>query len=98
MGTVDFDIDITTPIYRIINHVDIVPRLPNPTLVFVEKRDDGASRIERDGQSWFRVAVTAKTIMTSLGPLTYRRARYRSGASGASPVPVARAWASSTIT
>ena len=26
--------------------------------------------------------------MTSLGPLTYRRARYRSGASGASPVPV----------
>ena len=47
-----------------------------------------ASRIERDGQSWFRVAVTAKTIMTSLGPVTYRRARYRSGASGASPVPV----------
>ena len=42
----------------------------------------------RGGQSWFRVAVTAKTIMTSLGPLTYRRARYRSGASGASPVPV----------
>ena len=48
----------------------------------------GASRIERDGQSWFRVAVTPKTIMTSLGPVTYRRARYRSGASGASPVPV----------
>ena len=54
----------------------------------IENRDDGASRIERDGQSWFRVAVTAKTIMTSLGPVTYRRARYRSGASGASPVPV----------
>ena len=54
----------------------------------IENRDDGASRIERDGQSWFRVAVTAKTIMTSLGPATYRRARYRSGASGASPVPV----------
>ena len=54
----------------------------------IEKRDDGASRIERDGQSWFRVAVTPKTIMTSLGPVTYRRARYRSGASGASPVPV----------
>ncbi len=35
VGTADFDIDITTPIYRIINHVDIVPRLPNPTLVFV---------------------------------------------------------------
>ena len=54
----------------------------------IEKRDDGASRIERDGQSWFRVAATPRTIMTSLGPLTYRRARYRSGASGASPVPV----------
>ena len=38
----------------------------------IENRDDGASRIERDGQSWFRVAVTPKTIMTSLGPLTYR--------------------------
>ena len=24
----------------------------------IEKRDDGASRIERDGQSWFRVAAT----------------------------------------
>ena len=54
----------------------------------IENRDDGASRIERDGQSWFRVAVTPKTIMTSLGPVTYRRARYRSGASGASSVPV----------
>ena len=54
----------------------------------IEKRDDGASRIERDGQSWFRVAATPRTIMTSLGPLTYRRARYRSVASGSSPVPV----------
>ena len=54
----------------------------------IEKRDDGASRIERDGQSWFRVAATPRTIVTSLGPLTYRRARYRSGASGSSPVPV----------
>ena len=32
----------------------------------IEKRDDGASRIERDGQSWFRVAATPRTIMTSL--------------------------------
>ena len=31
----------------------------------IEKRDDGASRIERDGQSWFRVAATPRTIMTS---------------------------------
>ena len=35
----------------------------------IENRDDDASRIERDGQSWFRVAVTPKTIMTSLGPV-----------------------------
>ena len=26
----------------------------------IEKRDDGASRIERDGQSWFRVAGDAE--------------------------------------
>ena len=53
-----------------------------------ESRDDGASRIERDGQSWFRVAATPKTIMTTLGPVTYRRARYRNGASSTSLVPV----------
>ena len=34
----------------------------------IEKRDDGASRIERNGQKWFRLAATPKTIMTSLGP------------------------------
>ena len=39
----------------------------------IENRDDGASRIERDGQSWFRVAVTPKTIMTSLGPVAHRQ-------------------------
>ena len=33
VGTKSFDIDIKTPIYRIVNHVDIVPRLPNPILV-----------------------------------------------------------------
>lgn len=35
VGTKDFDADIKTPIYRIINHVDIVPRLPSPILVYV---------------------------------------------------------------
>ena len=55
---------------------------------FVEDRDDGASRIERAGQCWFRVAATPKTIMTTLGPVRYRRARYRNGASRASLVPV----------
>ena len=54
---------------------------------YAESRDDGARRIERDGQSWFRVAATPKTIMTTLGPVTFRRARYRNGASGTSLVP-----------
>jgi len=53
-----------------------------------ESRDDGAPRIERDGQNWFRVAPTPKTIMSSLGPVTYRRARYRTGASSTSLMPV----------
>ena len=53
-----------------------------------ESRDDGAPRIERAGQSWFRVAPTPKTIMSSLGPVTYRRARYRTGASSTSLTPV----------
>ena len=52
-----------------------------------ESRDDGAPRIERDGQSWFRVALTPKTIMSSLGPVAYRRARYRTGACSTSLMP-----------
>ena len=64
----------------------------------IENRDDGASRIERDGQSWFRVAVTPKTIMTSLGPVTYRRARYRSGASGAKSTSPRRGWGGRSVT
>ena len=32
VGTKDFDYDIKTPIYRVVNHVDIVPRLPSPTM------------------------------------------------------------------
>ena len=55
---------------------------------YAESRDDGASRIERDGQSWFRVVATPKTIMTTLGPVVFRRARYRNGASSTSLVPV----------
>ena len=53
-----------------------------------ESRDDGAPRIERAGQIWFRVAPTPKRIMTSLGPVTYRRVRYRTGASSTSLLPV----------
>ena len=53
-----------------------------------ESRDEGATRIERDGQSWFRVAATPKTVMTTLGPVTFRRARYRNGACSTSLAPV----------
>ena len=38
VGTSDFDNDIKTPIYRIINYVDIVPRLPNGAMIFVIRR------------------------------------------------------------
>ena len=55
---------------------------------YAESRDDGANRIERDGQSWFRVAATPKTIMTTLGPVTFRRSRYRNDARSTSLVPV----------
>ena len=55
---------------------------------WVEGLDDGALRVERAGQCWFRVPATAKTIMSTLGPVTYSRARYRHGAERASLVPV----------
>ena len=55
---------------------------------WIESLDDGALRVERAGQRRFRVAATPKTIMSTLGPVTYRRARYRHGASRASLVPV----------
>lgn len=54
----------------------------------IESRDEGAERIDRDGLSWFRVAATPKRIMTTLGAVTFRRARYRSGRCGTSLVPV----------
>ena len=53
---------------------------------WAEGLDDGALRVEWDGQSWFRVPTT--TIMTTLGPVTYSRARYRHGAHQTSLVPV----------
>ncbi len=53
-----------------------------------EARDDGAPRIERDGQNRFRAAPTPKTIMTSLGPVTFRRARCRTGGRCRSLMPV----------
>ena len=55
---------------------------------WAEGLDDGALRVEWDDQSWFRVPATPKTIMTTLGPVTYKRARYRHGAHQTSLVPV----------
>ena len=42
---------------------------------WVEGLDDGALRVERAGQCWFRVPATPKTIMSTLGPVKYSRAR-----------------------
>ena len=55
---------------------------------WIESLDDGALRVEQAGQRRFRVAATPKTIMSTLGAVTYRRARYRHGASRTSLVPV----------
>ena len=55
---------------------------------WIERLDDGAERVERTGQRRFRVAATPKTIMSTLGPVTCRRARYRHGVGGPSFVPV----------
>ena len=55
---------------------------------WIESLDDGAERVERAGQRRFRVAATPKTIMSTLGPVTYRWARYRHGPSRTSFVPV----------
>ena len=54
----------------------------------IEGRDDGAPRIEREGQVWYRVEETGKTVMTSLGAVEYRRPRYRRDGASASIVPV----------
>ncbi len=37
VGAKEFDHDIKTPIYRVVNHVDIVPRLPSPTMAHAMK-------------------------------------------------------------
>ena len=55
---------------------------------WIERLDDGAERVERAGRCWFRVPATPKTIMSTLGPVRYRRARYRHGVGGRSFVPV----------
>ena len=43
--------------------------------------DDGAARIEHDGESYRREDVSRKRVMTSFGAIEYARPRY--GARGA---------------
>ena len=57
VGTKEFDHDIKTPIYRIINHVDIVPSLPNPIVGIIIKlidwlRNKKAPKIFQDAQKY----------------------------------------------
>ncbi len=54
----------------------------------IESRDDGARRLERDGHVWYRVEETARTVMTSVGAVEYRRPRYRRDGVSALIVPV----------
>ena len=55
---------------------------------WIESLDDGVLRVERAGRRRFRAAAPPKTIMSTLGAVTCRRARYRHGASRTSFVPV----------
>lgn len=43
----------------------------------IEKRDDGAPRIVRDGQSWYRVEPSRGILTCLLGKVVYRRSLYR---------------------
>ena len=54
----------------------------------IESRDDGATRLDRDGKPWYRVEPTRKEIMTSLGPVRYLRPRYRRDGEACALVPV----------
>ena len=62
----------------------------------IENRDDGASRIERDGQSWFRVAVTPKTMSTAAARAGHRRCRSTraNAAGGRSTLSMHECWES----
>ena len=55
----------------------------------IEQRDDpDLNRVEKDGQVYYRQPETKKTIMTALGPVSFDRARYRTGKNGSSWFPV----------
>ena len=53
----------------------------------IEQLDDGAGSLTRNGKNFTRVEATSHTVMTSAGPVTYSRSRYRR-AGEASIVPV----------
>lgn len=43
----------------------------------IEKRDDGAPRVVRDGQSWYRTKPSRGVLTCLLGKVGYRRSLYR---------------------
>ena len=45
--------------------------------ISMERLDDGAASLTRDGRVYTRVEATSKTIMTSVGQVSFWRSRYR---------------------
>ena len=82
VGTAAFDIDITTPIYRIINHVDIVPRLPNPTLIFVIRYSAMLVRIVLDTVGGFSKTIRESTWYKKCAQLLSDAQKYRQSGYG----------------
>ena len=53
----------------------------------IERLDDGAASLTRDGRVYTRVEATSKTIMTSVGQVSFWRSRYRrAGEASVAPV------------
>jgi len=82
VGTAAFEIDITTPIYRIINHVDIVPRLPNPTLIFVIRYSAMLVRIVLDTVGGFSKTIRESTWYKKCAQLLSDAQKYRQSGYG----------------
>ena len=55
--------------------------------ISIERLDDGAASLTRDGRVYTRVEATSKTIMTSVGQVSFWRSRYRrAGEASVAPV------------
>ncbi|MCY4185319.1 MAG: hypothetical protein OXC82_00515 [Rhodobacteraceae bacterium] len=58
-----------------------------PVSKAVEKRDDGACTIERDGRSWYRTKPSTGTLTCLFGRVEYQRSVYRNSTVGNSICP-----------